>query len=147
MAVKRSATKRKPSATKAVPLTALDKFTGLTGMYKQATQVGINSIVAMVMVYSTTVMIPNMMEKHSTNMKEAREEGFSHGEKAVERLAKSIDRLGETFEGQQSKVRNNQGESIAIQKRMVEILEGQGDSPVSLSPRPDPIGSNPSRSQ
>ena len=147
MAVKRSATKRKPSAARAVPLTALDKFTGLTGMYKQATQVGINSIVAMVMVYSTTVMIPDIVEKHSKNMKEAREEGFSHGEKAVERIARSIDGLKDTFEGQQSKVRNNQGESIAIQKRMVEILEGQGDSPVSLSPRPDPIGSNPSRSQ
>lgn len=105
---------------------AQDVFTGMAGNFlKPYLQFGVNGLIAGVMVYSVTVMIPSMMEKHSLALKDAREQGFAHGEKAVDKIASSIDGLRETFDGNQTKVRGNQGESIQIQKRMVELLEKQ----------------------
>lgn len=130
-------TARKKTAVRRVAgvpaVTAQDAFTGIaaTHFLKPFLQFGVNGIVAGVMVYAVTVMIPTMMEKHAANLKEAREDGFAHGEKAVERIAKSIDGLRETFDGNQVKVRGNQSESITVQKRMVELLEKQ------VSPAPN----------
>ena len=63
--------------------------------------------------------------KQADQSREDRKAAMEHGERAVERLSQSIDGLSQTFGENQSKVRGNQGESITIQKRMVELLEQQ----------------------
>lgn len=69
------------------------------------------------------------IEKRDEQSREDRKAAFEHGEKAVERIATSIDGLRGTFSTVQSKTQDNQSKLISEQKRTNEILEGRMPAP------------------
>lgn len=123
---------KKPIRRRAHTITAQDAFSGLSGFWKHWTQFGINGVVAGVMVYAVTVMLPAQIDKHDNALKDAREQGFAHGEKAVDKLVTGMDRLGEKFGAVQSTTQSKQDKIItgieetnACLKDTNTILRGQ----------------------
>ena len=87
------------------------------------------------------------LEKQADQNREDRKTAFTHAEHAVEKLSGSIDGLKDVFQVNQRAGHTNQRESIAVQEKIVDLLEKQnatksGDDPPSASiasPKRPPI--------
>ena len=74
--------------------------------------------------YLLIVTIPDLQKQ----AREDRERGREHGDRAVDKIAGSVDGLRDVFQSNQKAGHQNQRESIAIQEKMAELLEKQGSA-------------------
>lgn len=127
----RKTTSRKPAArtVKHKP-TAAEDFLGISGVWRTVANTGISGVVAATMMYAVLVMGPEMQKAHLASIEKERElsrkdgeSRLAHAEGAVDKIAKSIDGLRDTFGQNQMAVRGNQSTSIELNRRMVELLE------------------------
>jgi hypothetical protein len=130
MTARKTTTRKRPAAQPAKKLSAIDKFSGLQGLWKSVAQFGLNGVVAATMMYAVLVMVPEMQKAHLASIEKERElsrkdgmSRLSHAETAVEKIASSIDGLRDTFGQNQMAVRGNQSTSIELNRKMVELLE------------------------
>lgn len=132
MAAKRKptrTTRRKPAA-KSVVAGVLDRM----GLFKTFTNYGLGGCVVGYMLIFTVPDVQKVfqtaLEKQSEQSREDRKSAFEHGEKAVERIATSIDGLRGTFSTVQGKTQDNQLKIVTEQRRTNEILEGRMPAPL-----------------
>lgn len=119
---KTTRTRRRPAVT-APRMTAQDRFTGLTGVWKAVAQFGLSGVVAATMMYAVLVAMPAQQQLHLEQTEKSRAAGYEHGEKAVEKIAGSIDALRSSWSNVQGVTQGNQKELIRQQERTNELLE------------------------
>ena len=78
------------------------------------------------------------IEKQAEQNREDRKAALDHGERAVERVAKSIDGLRESFGSVQGVTHGNQSKLLHEQQRTNELLEGRMRSPLIVPKPPEP---------
>lgn len=115
--------KRANPRTKSVVSNVFDKV----GLFKAFTNYGLGGCVVGYLLVFTVPEIQKSftgsLERISAENREDRKAAFEHGEKAVERIATSIDGLRGTFSTVQGTTQTNQRMLIEESKRTNEILE------------------------
>lgn len=125
MAAKKPATRKpiKPRTT-AKAASLLDKHGGAFKLFANYGFAGLAfGYLLMVTIPEAQKAHTASIEKLSSENREDRKTAFDHGEKAVERIATSIDGLRGTFSTVQGTTQNNQRELIRQQSRTNELLE------------------------
>lgn len=124
MAAKKPARARSTVRTVATKTSVIDRHAGIL---KQFANYG---FAGLAFGYLLTITIPEAqksftttIEKQAEQNREDRKSAYMHGEKAVERIATSIESLRGTFGTVQSVTQDNQKELIRQQSRTNELLE------------------------
>ena len=125
MAVKRKPTRRSTTAAKSAVAGMLDKM----GLFKTFTNYGLGGCVVGYMLIFTVPDVQKVfqvaLEKQASQSREDRKAAFEHGEKAVERIASSIDGLRGTFSTVQGVTQGKQEKIIDGIEETNRILSNQ----------------------
>jgi|GEM_PF-2712931 len=106
------------------PATIFDKYGGALKLFANYGAAGLFAGWLLIFTIPESQKSHNSaLEKITSENREDRKAAFEHGEKAVERIAISIDGLRGTFGTVQGVTQSNQKEMIRLQSRTVELLE------------------------
>ena len=102
-------------------------------LFKAFTNYGLGGVVVGYLLVFTVPEVQSTfqksLDKQSEQSREDRKSALDHGERAVERIASSIDGLRGTFSTVQGKTQDNQSKLISEQRRTNELLEGRMPAP------------------
>lgn len=123
-AAKKTVPRKRPAPTKkSATASVLDKMS----LFKTFTNYGLGGCVVGYMLIFTVPEIQKSftatIEKRDEQSREDRKAAFEHGEKAVERIASSIDGLKASWSTVQGVTQGNQRALIEEQKKTNELLE------------------------